>query len=56
MASNNSDHRGKFHLLSVALIPVNLLAWFMTENWFVGLITSIISVIIIYLLIFRKPI
>jgi hypothetical protein len=55
MNLNDKGHQGKFHLLAILLIPVNLTAWFITSHWLWGLITNIISAVVIYFFLFRKP-
>lgn len=56
MTSKKRNNQGKFHLLSIALIPLNLVAWFLAESWYIGILVSAVSVAISYFLLFRNSI
>jgi|694.fasta_scaffold57000_3 hypothetical protein len=51
-----SNNQGTFHLLSIAFIPLNLVAWFLADRWYVGLLVTLASVVISYFLLFRNSI
>ena len=55
MNLNDKLHQGKFHLLAILLIPINLMAWFIPSHWAWGISSSMISGGIIYFFLFRKP-
>jgi hypothetical protein len=55
MNLNDKGHQGKFHLLAILLIPINLMAWVLTSHWAWGLCITAISASVIYFFLFRKP-
>jgi len=55
MNLNDKGHQGKFHLLAILLIPINLMAWFLASHWAWGLSVTAISAGVIYFFLFWKP-
>jgi len=55
MNLNDKGHQGKFHLLAILLIPINLMAWLLSSHWAWGLCITAISAGVIYLFLFWKP-
>lgn len=48
------QHQGKFHLLAIFFIPTLLVTAFLLENpWIIGIV-SVLLVVILYFLFFRK--
>jgi len=56
MGSMISDKRsqGKFHLLAIFLIPINLVVLFLSKSIFLGISTISISAGLVYAVIFWK--
>jgi hypothetical protein len=52
---SSPQHQGKFHLLSILLIPALLVSFFLSDSWIPGIVTSVISVVLLYLIFRKKP-
>gem|GEM_PF-1582396 len=53
MNSQPKNNQGKYHLLILFLIPINMVAWFLPESYLVGIGVSLVSLGITYFFLFR---
>jgi len=46
--------QGRFHLLAILLIPANMMAIFLSPNWWIEILVHFISVLVI-IFVLKKP-
>jgi hypothetical protein len=49
IALNNKEHQGKYHLLAILLIPGLLVAFFLSNNWWIPISLTVIAAALIWL-------
>lgn len=48
------DHQGKYHLLSILLIPGFLVSLFLSNHWLIPILFLLISSLIVFLTFYKK--
>jgi hypothetical protein len=51
---SDKKNQGRYHLLIIFLIPINLVSFFLSENIMIPIITLALSVVIAYFVLFRS--
>ena len=51
---SDKKNQGRYHLLSIFLIPINLVSFFLSENIIIAIITLSLSIVIAYFVLYHS--
>lgn len=51
---SNKKNQGRYHLLVIFLIPINLVSFFLSESIMIPIVTLALSIVIAYVVLFRS--
>lgn len=51
---SDKKNQGRYHLLIIFLIPINLVSFFLSESIMIPIITLALSIVIAYFVLFRS--
>ena len=51
---SNKKNQGRYHLLIIFLIPINMVSFFLSESIMIPMITLALSIVIAYFVLFRS--
>jgi len=51
---SDKKNQGRYHLLIIFLIPINLVSFFLSENIIIAIITLSLSIVIAYFVLYHS--